>query len=81
MCNGWKNRETWLVQIWFGDNFAMDADDGIAITADYIREAVEEYVDAIVPASSFIADMMDLRAIDYDELAAAYVTNDAVVEG
>ena len=80
-CNGWKNRETWLVNVWFGDNFAMDADDGVEITADYIREAVEEYVDAIVPASSFIADMMDLRAIDYDELAAAYVTNDAVVEG
>lgn len=81
MCNGWKNRETWLVNLWFGDTFAMEADDGIAITADYIRETVEEYVDTIVPASSFIADMMDMNAIDYDELAAAYVTDDAVVEG
>jgi hypothetical protein len=77
MCNGWKNRETWLVNIWFGDNFAMDADDGIEITADYIRETVESYVDAIVPESSFIADMIDLRAISYDELAAHYVTEPA----
>lgn len=74
MCNGWKNRETWLVNLWFGDNFAMDADDGIEITADYIRETVESYVDEIVPASSFIADMMDMNAINYDELAAHYVT-------
>jgi hypothetical protein len=81
MCNGWKNRETWLVQIWFGDNFAMDADDGVEITADYIREAVEEYVDAIAPASSFIADMMDMRAIDYAELAAAYVSIDSECDG
>ena len=41
MCNGWKNRETWLVNLWFGDNFAMDADDGVEITTDYIRETVE----------------------------------------
>jgi hypothetical protein len=77
MCNGWTNRETWLVNLWFGDNFAMDADDGVEITADYIREMVESYVDEIVPASSFIADMIDLRAISYDELAAHYVTETA----
>ena len=80
-CNGWKNRETWLVNLWFGDMFAMEADDGVAITADYIRETVEEYVDAIVPLSSFIADMMDMRAIDYAALAAHYAPADAVVEG
>ena len=74
MCNGWKNRETWLVNLWFGDNFAMDADDGVEITADYIRETVESYVDELVPASSFIADMMDMNAIDYDELASHYAT-------
>ena len=75
MCNGWKNRETWLVNLWFGDTFAMDQDDGIEITAEYIESMVTEYVDSIVPASSFIADMMDMRAIDYDELAAHYATD------
>ena len=77
MCNGWKNRETWLVNLWFGDMFAMDQDDGIEITAEYIENVVTEYVDSIVPASSFIADMMDMRAIDYDALAAHYATDDA----
>jgi hypothetical protein len=32
--NGWKNRETWLVNIWFGDSFQMELEDGAQITAD-----------------------------------------------
>jgi hypothetical protein len=81
MCNGWKNRETWLVNLWFGDMLAVDADDGVQITADYIRETVEEYVDAIVPLSSFIADMMDMNAIDYAALAAHHARDEIIVEG
>jgi len=81
MCNGWKNRETWLVNIWFGDGFQMELEDGVEITADYIRETVENYVDEIVPASSFVADMMDMRVIDWDELAAHYAPEPEVVEG
>ena len=81
MCNGWKNRETWLVQIWFGDGFQMELEDGIEITADYIRETVENYVDEIVPASSFVADLIDLREVDWDELAAHYAPEPEVAEG
>ena len=73
-CNGWTNRETWLVNLWFGDTLAMMQDDGDDITAEYIESIVTEYVDSIVPAPSFIADMIDLQAINYDELAAYYVT-------
>ena len=80
MCNGWKNRETWLVNLWFGDTFAMMQDDGVQITPDFIQSEVEAYVDEIVPASSFIADMMDMNAIDYDELASHYETEPEVVE-
>ncbi len=81
MCNGWKNRETWLVNLWFGDTFAMMQDDGVRITPNFIQEEVEAYVDEIVPASSFIADMMDLGAIDYEELAAHYAPELEVVGG
>lgn len=79
MCDGWKNRETWLVNLWFGDNFAMDADDGIEITADYIRETVESYIEENLgaPRHGFIMDMMDLGAIDYDELGNAYAPENA----
>jgi hypothetical protein len=80
MCNGWKNRETWLVNLWFGDTLAMMQDDGDVITADYIEQVVVHYVDEIVPASSFIMDMMDLGAIDYDELARHYAPEHADAE-
>jgi len=84
MCNGWKNRETWLVNIWFGDTFQMELEDGIEITADYIRDIVENYVDEIIgrgDGSGFVRDMLDLGAIDYGELAAHYETEPEVVEG
>lgn len=79
MCNGWTNRETWLVNLWFSDSFAAMQDDGETITADYIRETVESYIEENLgsPRHGFIMDMMDLQAINYDELASHYVTEDA----
>ena len=79
MCNGWTNRETWLVNLWFGDWFTADADDGVAITPVLIKETVETYIDGMLKGdwSNFIVDMMDLGAINYAELAAHYVTEDA----
>ena len=72
--NGWKNREPWLVKRWFGDTFAAMQDDGETISADYIRETVESYIEENLgaPRHGFIMDMMDLSAIDYEELAAHY---------
>lgn len=84
MCNGWTNRETWLVNLWFGDGFQMDQEDGVEITADYMRDTVENYVDEIIgrgDGSGFVRDMLDLKAIDYDELASHYEQEPEVVEG
>jgi len=84
MCNGWKNRETWLVNLWFGDTFTCDAENGDNVTAGYIEDVVTNYIDEIIgrgEGSGFLRDMLDLNAIDYDELAAAYVTEEEVVEG
>ena len=80
-CNGWKNRETWLVNVWFGDNFAVDAEEGIDVTADYIRDTVENYIDEIVPQASFVADLIDLRCVDWEALAAHHARDEIVVEG
>lgn len=77
-CNGWANRETWLVNLWFGDGFTMDAEEGVEITADYIRETVEQYISDKLGDdwSNFIIDMMELGVIDYEELAAHYADMD-----
>ncbi len=79
MCNGWKNRETWLVNIWFGDYWAMMQEDGVRITPEFIQEEVEAYVEEQIGAHGFIMDMLDMRAIDWDALAAHYAPELEVV--
>jgi len=66
--NGWTNRETWLVNLWFIDGLDSEEE----TTAEYLREMVEEYVDSIVPASGFVADMINLSCINWTELAESH---------
>ena len=77
--NGWKTRETWLVNLWFGDCFAAMQDDGVRITPDFIEAEVTAYITENLgaPRHGFIMDMMDLGAIDYDELASHYAPETA----
>lgn len=66
--NGWTNRETWLVNLWFGDNLYQEFKYGVEISADYIRGMIEKYVYGQIESSGFIADMLDLDAVNYQEL-------------
>ena len=66
--NGWTNRETWLVNIWFMDS--QDYDE--TISAEYIEELVSEYVYEQIEASGFIADMIDMGCINWQELADSH---------
>ena len=63
--NGWTNRETWLVNVWFMDG--LDCSE--TVTADYLQDMVEEYVYEQIETCSFIADMIDLGCIDWESLA------------
>ncbi len=58
--NGWTNRETWLVNIWFLDGIEEP------MSADEIENMVHEYVGE---QAGFVSDMMDLGCIDWIELA------------
>lgn len=75
-CNGWTNRETWLVSLWFGDTFTYMAENGHKTSADHLREEVELYLEEKGATSGFIADMMDMRAINWQELAERFSEND-----
>ena len=75
--NGWKNKETWLVNLWLGDVFASMQEDGEAVTADVIESVVQECIGDIDGKSvenGFLVDMLNcaLGEIDYRELAANY---------
>lgn len=75
--NGWKNKETWLVNVWLGDNLAMMQEEGYSITPDVIEELVQECIGDIDGKSvenGFLIDMLNcaLGEIDYRELAAHF---------
>jgi hypothetical protein len=66
-CNGWRNRETWLVNLWFMDGVdePMSADD----IQSMVEEAIEEALSGAGSMRGFLTDMMDVGCIDWDELA------------
>ena len=77
MMNGWKNKETWLVNLWLGDSLALDYDAFVNITPEYIEALVVEMVEQVTRGSdheNLIIDLLNsaLSAIDYRELAAHY---------
>ena len=56
--NGFRNRETWLVNLWYGDKGFADV--------DYIKELLEDMVDQL--GSGILQDMLDLESIHWSEL-------------
>jgi hypothetical protein len=78
--NGWTNRETWLVNLHFGDYFQEVAEDGQQLMADYIEQTVWDLFDeADIPP--FFADMINLGIVNWRELSEHYVTEEQEQEG
>ena len=78
--NGWTNRETWLVNLYFGDEIVDYVFDyGFnpeTWSADDVARVYEEYVlvisfvqDDLNNVSAFLRDMVNLEDINWDELA------------
>ena len=61
--NGWRNRETWLVNIWFNPVTKTDI--------DWIEEHLEDQYYTSEALQGFWNDMIDFNAIDWDELRKA----------
>lgn len=75
--NGWKNKETWLVNLWLGDLFADYQEDGLEVTPEFVQHCVEEAIgnfDGKSVENGFLIDMLNcaLGEIDYREIAAYY---------
>lgn len=56
--NGWSNRETWLVNVWFNPESRDDV--------EFARSIIDEQYDSI--PDGVIKDMIDIDAINWDEL-------------
>lgn len=77
--NGWKNYETWLVNVWFSDSYNeyyleqfRDGELVGTVTADDVREYVESWVDSEVAEHGFVSDLVNgaMREVDWRELAS-----------
>lgn len=73
--NGWKNKETWLVNLWLGDCFQEYIEAGIDVTPDFIKNMVESMFNDMHEPSvewGLITDLMQcaFNEIDWHEIAA-----------
>ena len=58
--NGWRNRETWLVNLWFNPETIADI--------EYIEETLESDFYEKMGDSNIYCDMIDFNAIEWEEL-------------
>ena len=66
--NGWRNRETWLVNVWFNPVTKSDI--------DYIKDYIEEEYYENETFKGFWQDMIDINCIDWDRLREAMEDED-----
>tara|TARA_R110002126_G_scaffold43682_2_gene125260 strand:- start:1565 stop:1822 length:258 start_codon:yes stop_codon:yes gene_type:complete len=79
--NGWTNRDTWAVNLHWGDYWAARAEDGETLTAEGMESDVDAYLEealASMPEGQrlFIYDMM-LFDVNWQELARHFETESA----
>lgn len=85
MVNGWTNRETWLVELYFGDTIRedlqekinyeeIDKDTTMLYLANHVEAFMSSYLDDELEnvTNGFLKDMIDLSAIDYIDLVETY---------
>jgi len=61
--NGWTNRETWLVNVWFNPECEADV--------DFAKDTLEEAEDKLRETSPCLFDMCYLSEVNWDELREA----------
>jgi hypothetical protein len=60
--NGWTNRATWLVNVWFNPESRADV--------EFARETLDEQYDAIPDGP--LKDMLDMSDINWEELLSHF---------
>ena len=67
--NGWTNRNTWLINLWFGDQIRGLLEEDCCESADNLQAFVESILDEEVSdCSLMLRDFLDFDGINWDEL-------------
>lgn len=68
--NGWTNRATWLVNVWYNPESKSDV--------EYAKYDLEEQVDAM--PNGVLKDMLCIEDINWDELLEHFQDDDELEE-
>jgi len=74
--NGYTNRETWLVNLHYGEFFQEVVSDGQDLTADYMEDMFDDIL-ARTEMNAMFRDMIDLGSVNWRELEELYVSQAA----
>jgi hypothetical protein len=73
--NGWTNRETWLVNLHWGEVIDEVFDEiDLQTLADCIEDFVWERLDEELTTNSIFRDFIDLAVVNWRELAEQYIS-------
>ena len=72
--NGWKNRATWLVNLYYSDYFDASQYDSMEQLAENIKWTLEDMLEDAIGQNGFVRDLMatSLSEVDYYELAEVW---------
>ena len=71
--NGWRNRATWLVNLWFEPETVEDINHLEDMLQSQFEELLKNECDVW---GGFYSDLIDFTAIDWDELREAMPTEE-----
>jgi hypothetical protein len=66
--NGWTNRSTWLINLWYEPTYKADLD----WIKEELEQKVKELTNSELVTDKILADMLDYESINWDELKEYY---------
>ncbi len=67
--NGWTNRNTWLINLHFGDSIREEMEDDASTTSENIQDFIMDILgNTALNSDSIIRDFIDFDAINWQEI-------------
>ncbi len=67
--NGWTNRNTWLINLWFGEIIREELEEDASLSPEKLEDMVMDVIQAEVELSSLmLRDFLDFEGINWHEL-------------
>ena len=67
--NGWTNRNTWLINLWFGDIIREELEEDAATSAEMLEGMIMDIIhEEIKLCSLMLRDFVDFDGINWGEI-------------